>query len=62
MTERGAHGGVVKPLGCIRGIANRADIAIGEHPVMIDVRARRFLRDAIDCGAGTFAEQIVALT
>ncbi|MBC2637563.1 transposase [Rhodococcus wratislaviensis] len=38
------------------------DTAIGGHPVLIDVRARRFFCDTTDCGARTFAEQIAGLT
>ena len=39
-----------------------ADTAIGGHPVMIDLRVRRFFCDTIDCTAKTFAEQIPGLT
>ncbi|MFE5706838.1 transposase family protein [Rhodococcus koreensis] len=38
------------------------DTAIGGHPVLIDVRARRFFCDTTDCAATTFAEQIAGLT
>ncbi|GAF51514.1 hypothetical protein RW1_121_00010 [Rhodococcus wratislaviensis NBRC 100605] len=39
-----------------------ADTAIGGHPVMIDLRVRRFFCDTIDCTAKTFAEQVPDLT
>ena len=39
-----------------------ADTAIGGHPVMIDLRVRRFFCDTIDCTAKTFAEQVPGLT
>lgn len=39
-----------------------ADTAIGGHPVIIDLRVRRFFCDSIDCTAKTFAEQVPGLT
>ncbi|WP_145709097.1 ISL3 family transposase [Rhodococcus rhodochrous] len=39
-----------------------ADTAIGEYPVLIDIRVRRFFCDAIDCATKTFAEQLSGLT
>ncbi|WKK14929.1 hypothetical protein QYN14_26640 (plasmid) [Rhodococcus ruber] len=31
---------------------------MGGHPVLIDLRARRFFCDTLDCAAQTFAKQI----
>ncbi|MFD6061227.1 transposase family protein [Rhodococcus wratislaviensis] len=39
-----------------------ADTAIGGHPVIIDLRVRRFFCDTIDCTAKTFADHVPGLT
>lgn len=39
-----------------------SDTAIGGHPVVIELRARRFFCDVADCTATTFTEQIPNLT